>query len=472
MNGQFILQFSEPIFPPLNAPAAAALPGREGTLFTSSRQLPADVVKVVTTGGLVLADLVYEDDLPSGFAFGQIIRVKPQTTSAQVLGLEIAGGFLVDEWGNSNIVETLNFIIPTGSQPLYEAPAAQQDTRPPVLSRSAVGSPFLFHGQFFDAEAGLLYLRARFYDPSTGMFLQQDPSAYIDSPNLLAGFANNPTSARDPEGTNLPLPTKGVKAATKVSGKVGGRARGIADAASPSVGVPRTRRADASLDSAEDVFGHSPPPPPMRGLSAAQLEAARVRGRAEIDSLTEFKEGAMKSGKLRVEYADLEPVHVEGGLFTKGSMGNHKFDPATGVSTVTINSRAQAAALNTPMGSTLRKQLQLTELHELSHAQNALGAGKRASYGRESFLEELGVHASEADIEIALFGRNSSVMTANRRMYQSGGLEGIANQMMMSPGYQKQFKIGNRPQAIALLRSYGYHLHANPTFGPRAKPLD
>jgi hypothetical protein len=46
----------------------------------------------------------------------------------------------------------------------------------------------------------LLYLRARFYDPFTGQFLQQDPVAYNDSVNLYAAFANNPATVRDPSG--------------------------------------------------------------------------------------------------------------------------------------------------------------------------------------------------------------------------------------------------------------------------------
>jgi RHS repeat-associated protein len=70
----------------------------------------------------------------------------------------------------------------------------------------------LFHGQYFDADAGLLYLRARFYDPSTGMYLQHDPIGYEDSPNLYAGLGQNPASLRDPTGTV----TVGVGAALKV----------------------------------------------------------------------------------------------------------------------------------------------------------------------------------------------------------------------------------------------------------------
>ena len=122
-------------------------------------------------------------------------------------------------------------------------------------------------------------------------------------------------------------------------------------------------------------------------------------------------------------------------------------------------------AANSPLGSPLRKPLQLAELHELSHAQNALGAGKRAAYGRENFLEELGVHTSEAGMEIALFGVNSPLKTANRRTYEAFGWEGLANQMLLSKGYRKQFQVRTESQAAQLLQQHGFHLRATPTEG-------
>src|SRR5262249_1031171 len=70
--------------------------------------------------------------------------------------------------------------------------------------RSAIGNRFLYHGQYFDYDTGLLYLRSRFYDPYLGQFLQRDPLGYADSVNLYAGFGHNPTSLRDPTGMAPP----------------------------------------------------------------------------------------------------------------------------------------------------------------------------------------------------------------------------------------------------------------------------
>src|SRR5207249_1371986 len=52
-------------------------------------------------------------------------------------------------------------------------------------------------------DAGLIYMRARFYDPYTGQFLQPDPRGYHDSVNHYAGFAHNPVNYRDPTGEGM-----------------------------------------------------------------------------------------------------------------------------------------------------------------------------------------------------------------------------------------------------------------------------
>jgi RHS repeat-associated protein len=61
-----------------------------------------------------------------------------------------------------------------------------------------VANPFGYDGEFADAESGLIYLRARYYDPATSQFLTHDP---IRGGSNLYGFAaNNPLNLRDPRG--------------------------------------------------------------------------------------------------------------------------------------------------------------------------------------------------------------------------------------------------------------------------------
>lgn len=63
-------------------------------------------------------------------------------------------------------------------------------------------TPLGFAGQYTDAESGLQYLRARYYDPATGQFLTRDPlTAASGQPYGYAG--GNPLAATDPSGLFL-----------------------------------------------------------------------------------------------------------------------------------------------------------------------------------------------------------------------------------------------------------------------------
>ncbi|WP_239393666.1 RHS repeat-associated core domain-containing protein [Frankia sp. CiP3] len=63
----------------------------------------------------------------------------------------------------------------------------------------AVGSVLGFTGQYTDAESGLLYLRARFYDPVTAQFLTVDPA--LDLTRSPYGYVGgNPLNDADPSG--------------------------------------------------------------------------------------------------------------------------------------------------------------------------------------------------------------------------------------------------------------------------------
>ena len=63
---------------------------------------------------------------------------------------------------------------------------------------SAFGNPYMFTGQRYDPETGLLYYKNRYYSPSLGRFLGRDP---IDSdPNAYQYANNRPTAFVDPTG--------------------------------------------------------------------------------------------------------------------------------------------------------------------------------------------------------------------------------------------------------------------------------
>lgn len=185
-----IVAFTEAVMPPLNVPA-------QGLVTETSN--PSSRIAISSASGPANVTTVYQENEP-GFVFGSVLRltVSPPLTGSNQLTIQ-AGAF-VDEWGNPNPIISLPLITTAPTAPILHQGPAQGGTAGRTVARSSVGNPFLFHGQYFDYDTGLLYLRARWYDPFTGHFLERDPLQYEDSPNLYAGFANNPVTFRDPTG--------------------------------------------------------------------------------------------------------------------------------------------------------------------------------------------------------------------------------------------------------------------------------
>ena len=65
---------------------------------------------------------------------------------------------------------------------------------------SVVASEVLYAGYRYDPETALYQLRNRQYDPSTGRFLQRDPSGYNGTMNQYGYAGGNPVTASDPMG--------------------------------------------------------------------------------------------------------------------------------------------------------------------------------------------------------------------------------------------------------------------------------
>jgi RHS repeat-associated protein len=70
-----------------------------------------------------------------------------------------------------------------------------------VLSQSgSSANPYQFSTKECNAEIGLTYFGARYYDPRIGRFITPDPLGFIDGPNLYVYVNNNPVNLIDPWG--------------------------------------------------------------------------------------------------------------------------------------------------------------------------------------------------------------------------------------------------------------------------------
>jgi RHS repeat-associated protein len=74
----------------------------------------------------------------------------------------------------------------------------------PLTTSEQVQQPFRYSGEFYDSTTGLQFLKARWYDPSVGRFINQDMyEGDLNNPlslNLYTYVQNNPLSMKDPTG--------------------------------------------------------------------------------------------------------------------------------------------------------------------------------------------------------------------------------------------------------------------------------
>ena len=71
---------------------------------------------------------------------------------------------------------------------------------------NGINNPIRYGGEYTDEESGLIYLRARYYDPGLGRFISEDPIR--DGMNWYAYCYNNPVMFIDPSGMEVYFGTK------------------------------------------------------------------------------------------------------------------------------------------------------------------------------------------------------------------------------------------------------------------------
>ena len=95
-----------------------------------------------------------------------------------------------------------------------------------MASSGSLTNPFQYTGREFDPETGLYYYRARYYNPSIGRFISEDPIGLWGGVNFYGYTRNNPLRYRDPFGLITRLITTydsgfGSHSALQISNKNG-----------------------------------------------------------------------------------------------------------------------------------------------------------------------------------------------------------------------------------------------------------
>ncbi len=108
-------------------------------------------------------------------------------------------------WLHNNHLGAPELATDPSGQPIWRARYAPfgAATLTPSPARPDFTLDLRLPGQVFDAETGLHYNRARYYDPGEGQYLTPDPLGTPDGPNPYAYAAFNPLGKVDPDGLVL-----------------------------------------------------------------------------------------------------------------------------------------------------------------------------------------------------------------------------------------------------------------------------
>ncbi len=153
----------------------------------------------VWDGDDIVMDFVDTDGAGGGASVALAKRYLWGQAVDQILAEETAGGATVWDLAD-NLGSVRDQMNNTGgfiSASHVNFDAFGKPTATPV-------SRFAFTGQEWDADAGLYYYNARWYDPKTGKFLSPDPSEFdAGDTNLTRMVGNSVTNAVDPTGLKV-----------------------------------------------------------------------------------------------------------------------------------------------------------------------------------------------------------------------------------------------------------------------------
>jgi RHS repeat-associated protein len=116
----------------------------------------------------------------------------------------------------------------TGSSGTVEATMSFDPYGNAAGSTGTATTPLGYDGQYTNSDTGLIYLRARSYDPGTAQFMSEDALSGLTSEPY--GYANdNPLNLTDPSGLLFGLP--GTPSTSEITGAISKGAESVANGA-------------------------------------------------------------------------------------------------------------------------------------------------------------------------------------------------------------------------------------------------
>jgi RHS repeat-associated protein len=122
-------------------------------------------------------------------------------------------------------------------------------------SSGSVTNFFRYTGREFDTETNLSYNRARYYDPATGRFLNEDSIRFSGGINFYAYTRNNPANFADPLGLCPASPPPGPILSPSVCNAVTGVLTYASIVIIPIEAVPNPVGAGLAIVGAVFYFG-------------------------------------------------------------------------------------------------------------------------------------------------------------------------------------------------------------------------
>jgi RHS repeat-associated protein len=170
------------------------LPGTGGTVSFKYDQFGRRVYKSSSTGTSVYAydgNNLIEEMNSSGGVVARYTQTGTIDESLAMLRSSTTSYYQADGLGS---VTSLS----TGVGAL--ANAYTYDSYGKTTPTGSIVNSFQYTGREFDTETNLYFYRARYYDPQTGRFLNEDPAGFAAGTDFYAYVSNNSTNLVDPTG--------------------------------------------------------------------------------------------------------------------------------------------------------------------------------------------------------------------------------------------------------------------------------